>query len=104
MLFQFILSAYEKPSLLFCGDHILQSAEGVQQGDPLGPLLFCLTIQPLLLKLHSDFSVFYLDDGTLGGGLEEVLHDLHIVEEEAAVLGLQLNRRKTELRVVFITF
>ena len=32
--FRFVQSAYEKPSCLFCGDHILQSAEGVQQGDP----------------------------------------------------------------------
>ena len=39
-LFTFVHSAYEQPSLLFCGDHIVESAEGVQQGDPLGPLLF----------------------------------------------------------------
>ena len=50
-LFTFILSAYEQ---LFCGDHILESAEGVQQGDPLGSLLFCLVIQPLIVKLRSE--------------------------------------------------
>ena len=57
-LFTFIHAAYGQASLLFCGDHILESAEGVQQGDPLGPLLFCLTIQSLILKLQSEFSVF----------------------------------------------
>ena len=64
-MFSFISSAYASPSHLFCGDNILQSAEGVQQGDPLGPLLFCITTQQLILNLRSEFSVFYLHDGTL---------------------------------------
>ena len=50
----------------------LLSAEGVQQGDPLGPFLFCLAIQPLVLKLRSEFKVFYLDDGTIGGKAEDI--------------------------------
>ena len=44
--FAFINLAYEGPSLLFCENHVLESAEGVQQGDPLGPLLFCLQSSP----------------------------------------------------------
>ena len=91
-LFKFVFSAYSNPS-----DHVIQSAEGVQQEDPLGPLLFCLTIHPLVLKLTSEFKVFYLDDGTLGGPFQDVLHDLRLVEEEASSLGLQLNRSKSEL-------
>ena len=96
-LFTFINAAYGQPSLLFCGDCVLESADGVQQGDPLGPLLFCLTIQPLILKLRSEFSVFYLDDGTIGGQVEDIIHDLQLVEEEASHIGLRLNRAKTEL-------
>ena len=49
--FCFVQSAYEKPSCLFCGDHILQSAEGEQQGDPMGSLLFCISIHDLVSKL-----------------------------------------------------
>ena len=96
-LFRFVYSAYQTPSSLFCGDHVLQSEEGVQQGDPLGPLLFCLAIHPLVTKLTSEFKVFYLDDGTLGGSAQSVLHDLQLVEREAAELGLQLNCSKSEL-------
>ena len=33
-LFHFVYSAYSTPSSLFCGEYILQSEEGVQQGDP----------------------------------------------------------------------
>ena len=96
-LFHFVHSVYERPSSLFFGSHIIQSAEGVQQGDPLGPLLFCLTIHPLVLRLQSEFRVFYLDDGTLAGNLSDVLQDFHLVESEAANLGLQLNCSKSEL-------
>ena len=47
-LFLFVSSAYTIPSYLVCGDSIILSEEGVQQGDPLGPLLFCFTLHPLL--------------------------------------------------------
>ena len=69
----------------------------MQQGDPLGPLLFSLSIHKLCAKLKSELAVFYLDDGTLGGNWEEVLSDLRLIEEEASELGLELNRSKTEL-------
>ena len=41
--------------------------------------------------------MFYLDDGTLGGSVPEVLEDLQLVVRLAPALGLQLNRGKTEL-------
>ena len=96
-LFHFVYSAYSTPSSLFCGEYIIQSEEGVQQGDPLGPLLFCLTIHPIISRLQSEFKVFYLDDGTLGGPVEAILQDLQQLELEAAELGLQLNHGKSEL-------
>ena len=79
-LYSFIHSAYEKPSTLFCGDCTIQSSEGIQQGDPLGPFLFCLTIHPMVKSVESEFKVFYLDDGTLGGQMNEVLRDLKLIE------------------------
>ena len=69
----------------------------MQQGDSLGPLLFCLTIQPFITKLRSDFSIFYLDDGSVEGNVDDVLHDLHLIIEEAAKVDLKLNLMKTEL-------
>ena len=96
-LLPLVLSAYGAPSCLLFGQEIIQSAEGVQQGDPLGPLLFCLTIHKMVEQLRSQLNVFYLDDGNLGGSLEEVLHDLRSVERIAGELGLQLNLRKTEI-------
>ena len=71
--------------------------EGVQQGDPLGPLLFCFMIHNMVQQLCSQLNVFSLNDGTLGGSLEGVLYDFHSVEHIAGKLGLQLNLGKTEI-------
>jgi len=47
-----------------------------QQGDPLGSLLFCLPLQPILQSLFSALMLGYLDDISLGGatpmGAEDV--------------------------------
>ena len=67
VLLPFVHSFYSAPSSLCWGDKIIQSMEGVQQGDPLGPLLFCLTIHPLVFLLKSELSIWYLDDGTIEG-------------------------------------
>ena len=41
--------------------------------------------------------MFYLDDGTLGGSIEDPRHDLEEVERVGAEIGLQWNERKTEI-------
>ena len=73
------------------------SSEGVQQGDPLGPLLFCLTNLEIAQAIKSEFCVFYLHDATLGGPVDQVLEDLASVEVKARNLGLKLNHGKSEL-------
>ena len=55
-LFPFCHSAYAKTSLLVYGQYTILSQEGPQQGDPIGPLLFCNTIQPLLASLTASSS------------------------------------------------
>ena len=66
-LLPFVHSTYSSPSSLFWGDKILQSSEGVQQGDPLGPLLFCLSLYQLHSQVKSEFCVFYLWTMSLWG-------------------------------------
>eukprot|EP00660_Eupelagonema_oceanica_P019806 gene19806-biopygen19481 len=72
---------YADPSRLFFDGAVLFSEEGVQQGDPLGPLLFALALQPLVRKLAArgvagagslDLVEFYLDDGVLAGPVDAV--------------------------------
>jgi len=84
--------------LLSFGDKSISSEKGLQQGDPLGPTLFCLPIQPLISTLESELNVWFLDDGTLGGDLKNTcLSDLKKVITLGAEVGLQLNASKCEI-------
>ena len=96
-LYPLVHSAYSSPSSLFWGDKIILSAEGVQQGDPLGPLLFCLTLHNLISELTSELILGYLDDVTFGGSLADVSRDVQNFELAAKQLGLKLNHTKTEV-------
>ena len=47
--------------------------------------------------LKSELCIFYLDDGTLGGVLSDVLHDIEVIKKEAGIVGLDLNPQKSEV-------
>ena len=57
------------------------SSEVIQQGGPLGPMLFCLTIHELVSSLLSEFIVFYLKNSTMGGDLDDLMANLQSIEE-----------------------
>ena len=71
-------------------------AEGVQQGDFLGPLLLCLTLHQFLVGLKFPFHVGYLDDVSLGGPVESLVGHISIIKE-AVNIGLILNSEKSEV-------
>lgn len=96
-LYSYCHSAYSQPSFLFYGSNVIMSSEGTQQGDPLGPLLFSNTLQPLLLSLQSHLNVSFLDDLTLGGPTKVVAADIQTIITQGAAMGLQLNCAKCEL-------
>ena len=75
-LYAYCCSACSHPSTLFFGSHTILSEEGPQQGDPLGPLLFRNTIQPLISSLASELNLGYLDDVTLGGPVDTVAAEM----------------------------
>jgi hypothetical protein len=90
------------PSRLTLGDNsYIFSKEGVQQGDPLGPVLFALAISPLTRQLapipNLMLNKWYLDDGALGGSESVLTAAFRIIEKEGPALGLFVNAKKCEL-------
>ena len=92
-LYPFVHSVYSSPSSLFCSDRTIAN----QDHDSLGPLLFCLCIHDLGAQLWSELALLYLDDGTLGGSVEDLKHDLEVVMQVGESTGLSLNLGKSEV-------
>ena len=63
----------------------------------MSPLYFSLEIHDLLSSLHSEFFISYLDDIAMGGEARIVAEDFLGLKENAAKLGLKLNKAKCEV-------
>jgi len=96
-IYAYCHSAYGQPSVLFHGPYTVSSEEGPRQGDLVGSLLFCNTIQPLLSSLDSDLNLGYLDDVSLGGPVDTVAADVAQIAKVGGDMVLHLNASKCEL-------
>ena len=97
-------SCYSAQPFLHLGKDTILSCCGVQQGDPLGPLGFALTLHPVVKCIKAEvptlaLNAWYLDDGTLVGPPEELSAALHIIKQDGPSVGLHLNRGKSLLFV-----
>eukprot|EP00731_Ephydatia_muelleri_P014911 Em0008g631a len=82
----------------------ISSQSGVQEGDPLGPMLFALVLHRLVTSIDADddclqllLEAWYLDDGVLAGERSAVICALHLIEDLGPHLGLYINFSKCEL-------
>ena len=98
-LFAWASTCYAQHSFLFAQGHVLSSEQGVQQGDPLGPLFFALTWQRVVRTLPEGLSInsWYLDDGHLVGDPSTLDAALRCIEVEGAALGVTLNVQKCKI-------
>ncbi|KAL0250947.1 hypothetical protein GEMRC1_000161 [Eukaryota sp. GEM-RC1] len=89
---------YGKPSDLIYDSYSLKSMSGVKQGDPLGPLFFCLAIHDSLLcilKKYPDLKIVnYMDDISTIFPLDLLKKVAVEVADIYETLGLSLNPDK----------
>lgn len=98
---QLVHALYGAQPILAFGGQLLFSAEGTQQGNPLGDSLFCLAIQPLVLRIYEacrlDFSGWYADDGSIFGETAQVTRAYRILVDAGPTYNFFLDKDKTSL-------
>jgi len=97
-----VFYCYGCDAYLFYGLDFISSQVGVQQGDPLGPLLFALAIQPLLLHIKAHTACLaegaFLDDiSVVVSSRPAALDLLNLIQVESAKIGLSLSLSKSIL-------
>ncbi len=101
-LFPFAQWCYQSESMLFYGAscRIIPSACGTQQGDPLGPLLFCMLLLHFLNLHHPSSRLvkndWYMDDGVTGGSVSDNVALWNCFVQFGPSFGLWLNDLKCE--------
>lgn len=96
-LYPFLWQCYASASHLFFGIDTIPSLIGCQQGDPCGPLVFCLAIHSIIKSVNTELNAWYLDDGTLGGQQEIVFENFKRIINECVRIGLEVNPSKCEI-------
>ena len=93
---------YSQPAELQFGNKCILFSTGVQQGDPLGPLLLSLVLVQLLNSTSFDdtclLCLSYLDDGTFIGSRSSLRTVFSGFADLAPHFGLHINFSKCELR------
>ena len=96
-LYRLLWQAYSQPSSLYFGSARIESATGLQQGDPCGPAVFSIAVDAAAREARSDFNSWYLDDATIGGDIQSVCQDLKRVIPALSSIGLEVNPSKCEI-------
>eukprot|EP00731_Ephydatia_muelleri_P021902 Em0014g493a len=101
-LFPWVSWCYGQHPLLWHSLGCLTSESGVQQGDPLGPLLFSLVLNILVKAISTTCSnllnhAWYMDDGVLAGPRATLCRAITLLQSEGPALGIHINMSKCEV-------
>ena len=89
--------------MLFHPMGTVSSETGVQQGNPLEPLFYCLVLHKLVATIISDeeashllYHKWYVDDGVVAGTGNLVARVIAIIKEQGPHIGLLIRDSKCE--------
>ena len=68
--------AYSNPNIVLANGSPIESATGIQQGNPLGPLPFALAVDDTDRSVKFKLNVWYLDDATISDDVNTVVTDI----------------------------
>ena len=94
IIYPWVFYCYSIGAPLFIYDNVISATTGVQQGDPLGPLLFALVLHPFLESLRDHYSRrigAILDDVIFPGSPTSSRLALEYLFVEGARSGLRLS-------------
>ena len=97
---------YDGTADLFVGGGVLSLQEGTTQGDPLAMCMYAIGIQPLIRSLQSSGTkqVWYADDATGGGTLEDVKNWWDHLISSVQAYGYHPNAAKSFPRQLYSPF
>ena len=98
-LLPWAIMSLQCPASLYSPFGELLSAQGVQQGSPLGPLFFTVAIHSIIKRCPAnlDWNVWYMDDGTILGRKQTLIDTLNYLVQEFHKIGLETNLSKCTL-------
>ena len=100
-LYRIASFAYSQPSALVlsgCDGQMIESAQGVRQGDPLSALLFCIYMRDVLQRVSDQTGVKvngFFDDINLLGTPQQLMAALSHLQQSLPAISLQLNTAKS---------
>ena len=89
--------AYSSVNDFVFGDNLVQLATGVLQDDPLGPVLFALTVDDIARFVKSPVNIRYFDDATIVCPAASVHTNLTYAILALSAIGLEVNLSKSEI-------
>jgi len=78
-IYPFVYHCDNDESLQFHGNNSNVSQQSILQGDPLGPVMFCILLHCFSISMESELNIWFLDDASLEDDPSKVWNDLNLI-------------------------
>ena len=96
-MLRLVLNAYAMSNYLAIGNEAILSENGIQQDDPLGPVLFAWAVDIIARGIRSPINIWYFDDATISSPMENVCEDLRRIIQILSDIGQDVHMSKSEV-------